>query len=904
MGSFIAAIRSLLTRARFEREMREELAQHVQHRADDLVATGMPRDEAVRQAHVEFGAIEAYKEKCRDASGFASLRVLHGFGSDLRLASRRLLATPMFTVFAVLSLALGVGVTTAVYSVVDALLWHEPGVPDPDNVVLVMAPQYGRYNPRGVISLPDFRDLREAQTSLSGVSASQPVFPAVALSSGTELLPAEAVDGAYFSTIGVHAAMGRVLLPADDSGSASVVVISDGLWRSAFGADPEVVGTTVRLSGRPFEIVGVAPADFGGALPGPIGSQLWVPFGTISWFTTSAPSRFSDRERPRLTVVGRLRPGRTAATASTELNAISAALDAAHPLPDLPQQTARKRAWRADTITQLNAQGDGMWRFGLIIIGLTALALVVACTNLANLVLARGAARHQEFAVRRALGASRWRLVREQCAESLLLAVAGSAGVYFVLQGLTRVIQFDLPMSKAWIVSLQPEVNAAALAVAATALLLSLVVFGLEPALQLTRRADVREGLAAGTGNVAPSKAKRQRALLRWQVAISAGFFIISSLSVRYLVTEARRDSGVDMDRIGVAMLSFYAQGWEEPRARGALDAVLEELQKDGVVEAASVSSGLPFGTLGNPLVDLTTPDRPFLRNVTTYEDASLLAATPGLFRTIGVPILRGRGFDERDDAGAAPVVVLSETTVRKLFGTSEVLGRDLLMKDAFARGDTPVRSARVVGVARDTDVTHLFSRNGDLVYAPFAQWYQRSVAVVARAKDAETATRAVRSAIRRADPELGIQAAGTGRVMLAGPYVLLRTVGIGAVALGALTLLLAMIGLYGVQSQIVTQRTREIGVRMSVGASAGQIRRMVLKDGYAPVLQGLAFALFIGVSGRAIIQSMTPIPIGVIDPVMLALVLIPVGVAAFCACYLPARRASRVDPNVALRHL
>jgi putative ABC transport system permease protein len=485
-----------------------------------------------------------------------------------------------------------------------------------------------------------------------------------------------------------------------------------------------------------------------------------------------------------------------------------------------------------------------------------------------------------------------------------LLAVAGSAGGYLVLQGLTRVIQFDLPMSKAWIVSLQPEVNAAALAFAATALLLSLIVFGLEPALQLTRRGDVREGLAPGTGNVAPSQAKRQRALLRWQVAVSAGFFIISSLSIRYLITEARRDSGVDLDRIGVATLSFHAQGWDEARARLAIDSVLGHLRNDVEVESASVSSGLPFGTTSNPLVRMTTPDRPFLPNVTTYESAPLLAATPGLFKSIGVAILQGRGFDDRDDAGAAPVAVLSQSTARKLFGTTEVLGRKLLVKALHFRGEADVQSVTIVGMARDTDVTHLFSSNGSLIYVPFAQSYQRSVSVVARAKDAETATRAVRNALRRADPELGVQAAGTGRVMLAGPYVMLRTVGIGAVALGALTLLLAMCGLYGVQSQIVMQRTREIGLRMSVGASSGQIRRMVLKQGSAPVLQGLALALFIGVVGRAIIQSMTPIPIGVIDPLMLALVLIPVALAASCACYLPARRASRVDPNVALRHL
>jgi predicted permease len=830
--------------------------------------------------------------------------VLHGFGSDLRLAGRRLLATPMFTAFAVLSLALGAGVTTAVYSVVDSILWNEPGIPDPDNVVLVMAPQFSRYNARGAVSRPDFDDLLAAQRSFSRMSASRPVFPAAAMSSGTELLPAEAVDGAYFSALGVHAVKGRTIQPEDDSPPEAVVVLSDALWRSGFGADPQVVGQTVRLSGRPFEIIGIAPQGFGGAIPGAIGSQLWVPLGTAEWFSSASPPTTADRNRSSLTVIGRLREHTTSAAASLELSTIAAAIDAAHPLPQAAQQQPRRRAWKAETVTAINEAGDGMRRFGLIIVGLTALALVVACTNLANLVLARGTARHQEFNVRRALGASRWRLVREQCAESLLVAMAGCAGAYLVLQGLAWGMQVDIPMSKAWIVSVQPDVSATALAVAATALLLSLFVFGLEPALQLTRRTDVREGLGAGAGTVGVPKAKRQRAFLRWQVAISAGFFIISSLSVRYLVTEARHDSGVDMDRIGVAKLNFHTQGWDEPRARRAIDGVLEHLRNDGEVESSSVSGGLPFGTTGNPLVLLANPDKPFIPNVSSYDGTPLLAGTPGLFKTIGVQILQGRGFDDRDGPEAPPVAVLNESTARKLFGTTQVVGRQLLMKNAPRRGEQDVKSLTVVGLARDTDVTHLFSRNGALVYVPFAQSYQRSVSVVARAKDAAAATRAVRDAIRQTDPELGITVAGTGRLMLAGPYVLLRTIGIGATALGALTLFLAMIGLYGVQSQIVTQRTREIGVRMSVGASANQIRRMVLRDGYAPVLQGLAVALFIGISGRAIIQALIPIPIGILDPWMLALVLVPVVLAASCACYLPARRASKVDPNVALRHL
>lgn len=378
-------------------------------------------------------------------------------------------------------------------------------------------------------------------------------------------------------------------------------------------------------------------------------------------------------------------------------------------------------------------------------------------------------------------------------------------------------------------------------------------------------------------------------------------------MCVRYLVAEARHDSGVEIDRIAVAHLDLNGRQWDEPHARRALDRVLQHARGNQEIEAAAVSTGLPFGTTITPLVLMSPPDKPILPNG-SYEDALLIAATPGFFRTTGISILRGRGFDHRDDAAANPVIVISESAARRVFGTSDIVGRRLLVKDLGRSGRAaaapPPRLVTVVGVARDTDTTHMLTRRGAVVYRPFTQSFHRSVTVVARSQNPAAATRAVRDAIRQADPDLAITIAGTGRVILAGPYVFLRGAGIVAVSLGALTLFLAMVGLYGVQSQLVTYRSREIGVRMSLGATADRIRRMVLRDGYAPVLQGLAIGMGIGIVGRAIIASLTPAPIGIIDPWMLALVPIPLLLAAFCACYLPAHRASRVDPNVALRHL
>lgn len=909
MRSVFRTLKSLVTRAGFECEMREEMAAHVEHRADDLVASGMSRRDALRRARLEFGAVEAYKEQCRDAVGFAPARVLHGFGADLKLAARRLAATPLFTIFAVLSLGLGVGITTAVYSVVDRIFWKELGITNLGQVVLVLGTEAGPYDPRFVVSERDFADLRAAQTSFAAISASQAIYPAVATETATEIQAGEAVDGAYFSMLGVSPSLGRLILPADDTSAAAVVVLSDALWRTRFNADPAVVGRTIRLSSRPFEIVGVAPPSFEGPVPGPRGTRLWVPLAVKEWFPLgSGATTVPDRERRRLTVIGRLAPGRTVQSATTELTAIATALDAEYPRTRAMRPGVKaERGWRAKIVTELGERDELFSRLGLLIFVLIALVLVVACTNLANLVLARGTMRQQEFAVRRALGASRWRLVREQSAESMILAAAGGVAAWILIKGLVRVFDFEVPFGPAWMtVSVQPETDAAALAASAGALILSLLVFGLEPALQLTMRSDVRAELAGGAQAVGVPKARRQRILLRWQVAISAGFFIIATLCVRYLASEARHDSGVDLDRIAIASVDFHLQRIDEQRARDTARRILDSLRQEPGIQAAAVSSGLPFGSSMMPWLAMSTTDKT-LGSDDTSEGATLIVATPDIFRAAGISILSGRGFDDRDDAGAPPAVVLAASCAKRMFGTMDAVGRQLLVRvETRAPGaEQPVRTANVVGVAEDTDSSRFFgARRGNTVYMPFAQAYSPWITVVARAESPSIAVRALRSAIQGTAPDLGVQFVAAGRTSLAGPFVFLRSAGIVAVCLGAVTLLLAMVGLYGVQSHIVAHRTREIGVRMSLGATAEEIRRMVLRDGYRPVLQGLAIGLFIGIAGRAIVRSYLTVKVDVIDPWMLILVPLPLLLAAFFACLLPAYRASRVDPNVALRNL
>ena len=790
----------------------------------------------------------------------------------------------------------------------DRIFWKDLGVRDPGSVVLVMSAEAGAYDPRRVISVPDFEDLRGMQTCFRDLSGSAFIYPAVDNRTTTEIQPGEAVDGKYFGLFGVKAAIGRLIQPADDYAASPVVVLGHILWQTRFAGRADIVGQTVRLSGRPFEIIGVAPRSFEGPVAGgPRGSRLWIPLGAARSLELGNPaSATPERERRRLAAIGRLKSGRTIRQATTELAALAARLDAAYPRTRSakPGMQAR-RGWRARGLSEASSEADLMRRFGLIVVGLVALVLVVACTNLANLVLARGTMRQHELAVRCALGASRWRLVREQLAESLVLAVGGGVLSGVVIAFLTWALDVEVPMAQGWLVSVRPEIHATTLVVAAGASLLSLVVFGLEPALKLTARKTVREDLEAGAGSVAVPRAKRQRALLRWQVAVSTAFFIIASLCVRYLVTEARHDSGVDMDRMGVMSIDFYVQRWDEARTRRVLPRLIEMAGREPGIQAVAASTGMPFGTTMSPRLQMARGDESFT-DPSKLEGATLIEATPRFFRAAGISILRGRAFDDRDDRSSQPVVILSESTAKTMFGTAGAVGRQLRVKvDTLGLPpEQPVKTVTVVGVAEDTDTTFFFLRRGGTAYVPFAQEYYPFVTVVARASDPAMAVRALRTAARKADPDLAIAQAASGRAMLSGMYLFLRGMGVAALALGALTLMLAMIGLYGVQSHIVAHRTREIGVRMSFGATAGQIKRMVLSDGYRPVLQGLAIGLFIGTAGRVIVRSVVVAPIDVVDPWMLAMVPVPLVLAAFCACYLPARRASTIDPNVALRHL
>ena len=804
----------------------------------------------------------------------------------------------MFTIFAIVSLAAGVAVTTAVYSVVENILPEDAGVAAPERVIFVATPVTVR--PRvGSVSAPDLVDLRAAQSAFSSMGASAAVQPSITTTSHAEVLSTEAVDGGYFATLGVNAQRGRVLGPADDQSAARVAVLSDDLWRSRFAGDPDAIGRTIRVNGVPFEIVGVASAAYRGAY-GPIRTtRLWIPLAAEASLPTAARRPDADpREDRRLLVLGRLAADSTVERASAEVSTIASRLDTAHPMAPAPRRFGPPgRAWSARSLGA-SAEGRQSDRQGrLMIVALAGLVLIVACTNLANLVLARGASRQGELAVRMAMGASRARLITEQCVESAILAALGLLTSYAVFQGLSALMTAEYSFGFGPVratLSIRPMLDPAAVAVAVVATLVALTVFGLEPAVQLARTVDIRSALARNASGIRP-RVKRQRMVIRWQVAVASGFFILATMFIKGTVQMARHDPGVELDQIAVAAFNFDNGAWDEGRIRRTLERVMEEAQRDRSVASVSASTGLPFGVPPSMQIaigasgDARALGRPPI---------PALAVTPSIFRTLGIPIVRGRAFTDDDRAGTAPVVVLSELTATRIFAGSEAVGQSV----AVRLGAVDL-IAEVVGVARDTDVRFVYADRRPLAYLPLSQHFNPAITLAARATgDPADTVAALREAIRRTDPDLAVDTIGTGRAALAGPFLLLRSAGNATLYLGGFTLLLSMVGLFGVQSHLVAHRTREIGVRMSFGATARQIKLMVIKDGYRPVLEGLVLGLWGGLAARVVVRSYMQVDVSVLDPWMLILTPIPLVLAALCASYLPAAQAARVDPAVALR--
>ena len=849
------------------------------------------------------------------------------FLQDLRYAARGLRRAPGFTLVAVLTLALGIGANAAMFGIVDALLFRPPaGVTDPGRVVRVQLQLPAPPNePVGELSsslsYPDYVNLRDNAKGFSDVAAFAPTTASVGEGESARNHGALLVTGDYFRLLGVRAARGRLILPEDDREGAAnpVVVLSYDFWRRAFPGDSAngALGKPITIANRSFTIIGVAPKHFVGTDLGT--PALWLPLGTAPLFGYDARMTRS-RFVAWLSVVGRLAPGVTRDQARTSAQA--ATLAVRDEGGELPPPGALGGPMAGEVRVQIGGppgSGDGARRapppptvrlsglaggrtasieqpflrgrsapISLWFLAITAAVLLIACANIANLMLARTTTRAQEIAVRLSLGASRRRLTRQLMTESLLVAVlGGAAGLWLA------VLAVDLLPRLVPLPPLPPFLDGRVLAFTALLVLGTTVAFGLAPALRATRP-DLRAALGGG-GLIGATRSLGRRALVVVQLAASLVLLIGAGLFIRSLRNVKAIDVGFDADRLLVASVDAGDRMTREEREEFWRRA-LERTRAMPGVRSAALGMAPPFEM--NIMILVETPGFPSPDG--RPRGAQLDFAGAGYFSTLGIPIRQGRAFTEEDRAGGAPVAIVNETMARRIWGGQSPIGK--CVRAEMMAPTAPC--SEVVGVAGDAKFAEITSDPQPFLYRPLAQRSRQAppmIVMYVRAENPQALAGAVRRELEGLDPTVRFAEVRPVANLLA-PQIQPWRVGTMIFTLfGALGLLLAAVGLYGVLSFLVAQRTREIGVRIALGAPSGSVLALVLGQGARLIAIGVVVGVIVGAMATQLFASMM-FGVSPLDPfvyVATALVLATIGMLAV---YVPARRATHVDAMVALR--
>jgi predicted permease len=807
---------------------------------------------------------------------------------DIRYAVRTLLKSPGFTAVAVLTLGLGIGANTAVFTLVNAALFRAPPGTRPHELVWLAATrdfpdQPGR--PRSYqrrFSMPEYRDYVVRTTSFTGLSAYQDV--ALALGSGgePERVGGLLVSGNYFQVLGLLPAAGRFFVPEEDRdpGAHPVVVLSHGLWRRRFASDSSVVGTGITVNGRRFTVVGVAPPGFVGIQLGEP-SELFMPLAMVAVAMPRSAELLEQRYASWLQIVGRLKPRGTAAAAGAEVGTVAAQLAQAY--PETMEGTSAEVSPLSGGLDPGNRR-EALPIF-VLLMAVPALVLLIACANVANLLLARAAGRRREIGIRLALGATRWRLLRQLLTESVLLALcAGAAGMllsFWLNDILLAVSRAPTEIELA----LKPDVRVLAftLVVAVTTGLL----FGLVPALGATRP-DLAPALKERLG-----RSRLARAFVVAQVAISLILLVTAGLFLRSLDKALDVNPGFDpANRISLSF-DLGIQGYTD-RQRGVFYArLLERIRAIPGVRAASLASPLPLsGRVIGSAVSLEGVD-PDAAGV----PVNLGAFAPEYFETMGAPLMRGRDFAATDGPGAPLVAIVNETLARRLWGNEDPLGRRLRL---YGR-DEPYRE--VVGVAKDGKYDELTESPRGFLFLPERQHADLSdiSLVVKTAGDPRQLTGALSAAVHELDPALPIFRLETLEQALRNRLDKERGASSLLGVFGTLALLLAALGLYGVMAYAVTQRTREIGIRVALGARQADVLRQFVGEGVRLAAVGVVIGMALSVALTRVIARFL-YGVTATDATTFAAGAALLCAVAVLASWFPARRAARVDPMIALR--
>ncbi len=897
--------RSLTRRADVERQMADELTFHIEARATDLMSRhGIPRAEALRLARLEFGSVEKYKEEARASVG---LRVLDELRDDVRFAGRTLTKNKGFFGAAVGILALGIGANTAVFSVADAMLLYELPVTNPAGLVTfdslggrdTMIASYsgsGRPGPGDTIrrtsfSTVTFERFRDHTTTLSHLFAFAPLGSVTVVADGhAEMASAQVVSGAYYEGLGVPAVLGRTLGPSDDRPDAEpAAVVSYRYWQRRFLGDPGVVGTSIIVNRTPFTIVGVTAAAFHGTeVSETVDLSLALAMST----------RLSPTGRPRsiaswwLLVMGRLKPGVTREQVLADLHPVFNETVVSSWAARPPETRDPWRSGMPALRVLPGAQGpDGpsasAWGNLMFLFGVTGVVLLIACVNVASLLLVRAANRRQEMTLRRALGASRSRVVRQLLSESLLLAAVGAAaGVALAVWAkdvLPRLFEADAVLDTA--------IDLRAVAFAGGLTTLTALVFGVGYAVRATR-VDLTPGLKASAGAGGVQRALMARTLIAVQIAASLVLLVVAGLFARTLYNYSRVDVGFDPSNMMVFQIDPGPPSDNPARAFDLYERLVGAIEEVPGVRSVTMSA-MPV-VAQSQWTDTVRAD-----DAGSGRDVKVQAVRWNFFETMGIPLVAGRSLQPADIDGGLRVAVINAEMARQIFDEAFPVGRHF----QFVNGPSRNVPIQVVGVVRDTKYSSLREAAPPIFFMPYTQVPPRRMTVEVRtAGDALALAAGVRAAIREVDSGLPLIALRTQEQQISDTIRGPRTFSLLTAVSGALGLLLASVGLYGVVSYDAKRRTNEIGVRMALGARRPDVVRLVMGQTLWVVTIGALLGLLLAASASRLVASqlfgVQPFDVSTLASAAALLVAV-----ACLAGYVPARRAAQLDPTQALRY-
>jgi predicted permease len=904
IGNIAAGLRALAGRTSVEREMDEELRGFLESSAEQKVRAGMTPEQAVRAARAEMGSANAVKHRIR-STGWET--AIENLWQDLCYSLRMLAKSPVFTLVAVGSLALGIGANTAIFSLMDVVMLRSLPVEDPGRLVL-----FGQGRMVGSTdSLPDgsrdlfsysfYRTFSQKNQVYSGVAAIDSIeFSTHGSLSGamSEVTTASLVSGTYFSVLGVIPDRGRILTDADDKApGAGAVAVASHRWWQRHGSDPAAVGKTIHMEGTDYTIVGVAPPGFFGATVGDV-PDFWIPLSMEKQISPGW-NGLDNKWFQSLYLIARLKPGVSVAQASANTNLVFKQILRSDYVSQTPSQNEIESIEHAQIELTSAARGLSRLRveFSLPLEILTAIAglvLLVACANLANLLLARGAARSREFGLRMAIGATRSRIIRQLLTESFVLALLGAAvGVACAWNAGHLLLTMASSRSDVAAMNVNPDLRVLAFSLALT--VFTALLFGMAPAIRATRL-DLTRSLKHGRGIAAPaSRISLARGLIVAQIALSLVLLAAASLFLRSLVKLTSVDTGFNRQNVLVFSL-------DEGAAEIPVDARLVNLEQrieervqrlPGVHAASFALFTFNQGMWSN---DVTAQGIP--RTPDNSQDVLFNVVGNGFFSTMSLPIVSGRGLDAADRTDSPKVAVINETMAHRFFPDGSPVGH------RFGMGDNPAHSGdiEIVGVVKNAKYVSLQESPEAAAYFPYSQHAQYEFNFEVRyTGDAAQMIPAVRRAIAEVNPNLPVNAISTLTEQVDESTANQRLIARLSAFFGLLAAFLVCIGIYGLLSYAVARRTSEIGVRMALGAKRSNVLWLILREVLVLAAIGIAIGVPVALEGNHLVAKLL-YGLSPADPASLfAAIAMLIGIATV-AGYLPARRASLVEPNVALR--